>query len=393
MTQSASILQTTNRLVVKIGSALLVADDGTLRSAWLAALAADIARLRARGLDIVIISSGAIAVGRRALGLAAGPRNRALRLEEAQAAAATGQIRLAHAWQETLAQHDIPVAQILLTLDDTENRRRFLNARSTMNTLLGMGVVPVVNENDSVATDEIRYGDNDQLAARVAQMIGADTCILLTDIDGLYSADPNINDNAEHIGEVTLMTPDILAMAGGPRSADGSGGMETKLTAASITMGAGCRMGIADGSELSPLTLLEDGARCTWFLPQSEPRTARKQWIAASAKDAGTLTVDAGAATALGKGKSLLPAGILKVEGQFSRGDMVAVIGQDQTALARGLAAYGDQDARQIIGHKSDEIEALLGYRGREEMIHRDDLVLRDVAPGESFEENEPNNE
>lgn len=383
MTQSASILQTTKRLVIKIGSALLVAEDGALRDAWLKALVADIAELRTRGIEIVIISSGAIAVGRRVLGLAAGPRNRALRLEESQAAAATGQIRLAHAWQETLAQHDIPVAQILLTLDDTENRRRFLNARATMHTLLGMGVVPVVNENDSVATDEIRYGDNDQLAARVAQMIGADTCILLTDIDGLYSADPNVDDQAQHFGEISEITPKIEAMAGGPNSADGSGGMETKLVAARITMNAGCRMAIASGLDLSPLSALEAGARCTWFLPQSEPRTARKQWIAAGASPSGSLTIDAGAEAALGHGKSLLPAGITNIDGQFSRGDTVAVLGPDGAELARGLAAYNDKDAQRIIGHKSGEIEALLGYRGREEMIHRDDLVLRETAQKE----------
>lgn len=370
-------LATSHRLVIKIGSSLLVDQDGALHDKWLAALGTDIAGLKARGMEIVVISSGAIAVGRRLLKLASGPRNRALRLEESQAAAATGQIRLAHAWQEALADHDIRVAQILLTLDDTEDRRRFLNARSTLDTLISMGVVPVVNENDTVATDEIRFGDNDRLAARVAQMISADTCVLLTDIDGFYTADPNIDAGAEHVGEITEITKEIEAMAGDPLSADGSGGMVTKLAAARIAMGAGCRLAIADGRGFGPLSALEDGARSSWFLPRSEPRTARKQWIAASLSPAGSLTVDAGAAKALRSGKSLLPAGVVTVDGSFNRGDMVTVLDPNGAELARGLTAYGDADASLILGHKSDEIEALLGYRGREEMIHRDDLVLR----------------
>ncbi|MCZ6763579.1 MAG: glutamate 5-kinase [Alphaproteobacteria bacterium] len=377
MANSRSILDATKRLVVKIGSSLLVDDQGALRQEWMAAFAADIATLKARGTQIVIISSGAISVGRRVLDLAAGPRNRALRLEESQAAAATGQIRLAHAWQEALARLDIHVAQILLTLDDTEDRRRFLNARSTIDTLLTMGVVPVVNENDTVATDEIRFGDNDRLAARVAQMIGADTCVLLTDIDGLYTADPNVDDTAQHVGEITAITPDIEAMAGARLSADGSGGMITKLEAARIAMGAGCRLGIAGGHEHHPLGQLMDGARCSWFLPSSEPQTARKQWIAAGLSPSGSLAVDAGAAKALRGGKSLLPAGVVEVTGRFTRGDMVTVLDLEGTEIARGLSAYSAEDARRILGHKSGEIEALLGYRGREEMIHRDNLVLR----------------
>jgi glutamate 5-kinase len=378
MNRSGDILRQSKRLVIKIGSSLLCEEDGALNRDWMSAFGDDVATLKARGPDIIVISSGAISVGRRLLGLAKGPRNRTLRLEESQAAAATGQIRLAHAWQETLAAHDIPVAQILVTLDDTEDRRRFLNARNTMSTLLTMGVVPVVNENDTVATDEIRFGDNDRLAARVAQMIDADTCILLSDIDGLYSADPNVDAKASHIEEISTITPEIAAMAGQPLSADGSGGMITKIEAARIAMGAGCRLAIADGRGLNPLSQLESGARCTWFMPQTSPQTARKSWIAAGLNPSGTVTIDAGAARALGSGKSLLPAGVTAVEGDFSRGDTVCVVGPDGTELARGLVAYGDQDALRIIGHKSDEIEELLGYRGREELIHRDDLVLQD---------------
>ena len=364
------------RLVVKIGSQLLADGAGQVRAAWLSALAEDLAALKARGLELVIVSSGAIALGRHRLGLARGPRNRALRLEESQAAAAIGQIRLAHAWQEALARHQIAVAQVLLTLDDTENRRRFLNARSTLRALLRFGVVPIINENDTVATDEIRFGDNDRLAARVAQMVEADACVLLSDIDGLYTADPAVDPAARHLPEISELTPEIEAMAGAPRSADGSGGMVTKIAAARIALAAGCRLAIASGTPLHPLQALAEGARATWFLPAAEPRTARKQWIAGHLKPSGTLAVDAGAAQALLAGKSLLPAGVRAVEGRFERGDPVEVKDADGRLLALGLAAYSDADARRIIGHRSGEIEALLGYRGREEMIHRDDLVL-----------------
>jgi glutamate 5-kinase len=371
-------MATARRLIVKIGSALLVDDDtGQIRTDWLQGLGADIARLKARGADVVIVSSGAIAVGRTHLGLKPGD----LALEHKQAAAATGQIRLAHAWQETLAAHDITVAQILLTPSDTEERRRHLNARATIDTLLEMGAVPVINENDSVATEEIRYGDNDRLAARVAQMISADTLVLLSDVDGLYTADPRQDDTAELLTEVAEITPEIEAMAGRAPAGYSSGGMITKLDAAKIAMAAGCAMAITDGKPANALTLLEDGSRSTWFLPASEPLTARKRWIAGAVAAAGTITIDDGAVTALQAGKSLLPAGITKVEGIFDRGDAIIVKTMDGRIAGRGLSAYSSADATLIMGRKSRDIEDILGYRGRDEMIHRDDLVTELSAP------------
>lgn len=366
-------LAAARRLVVKIGSVLLVDEaTGAIRRPWLDALADDVAAARARGQEVVLVSSGAIAVGRRHLGLV----GRDLRLEEKQAAAATGQIRLAHAYQETLARHGITVAQVLLTLDDTEERRRHLNARSTLATLLRLGTVPVINENDTVATAEIRFGDNDRLAARVAAMISADALVLLSDIDGFYSADPRRDPAARLIPEIAEITAEIEAMAGEAPPGYSSGGMVTKLAAARIAMAAGCRMAIADGRRLHPLAAIEAGGPCTWFLPSAGPRTARKQWIAGALKPVGALAVDDGALKALVAGKSLLPAGVTRVDGEFGRGDAVRVLGPDGREAARGLSAYSAADARRIKGHKSREIEALLGYRGRDEMIHRDDLVL-----------------
>jgi len=371
--RTVASLASAKRLIVKIGSALLVDEEsGGIRRKWLDALADDVAALRERGVEVILVSSGAIAVGRRHLGLESGT----LRLEEKQAAAATGQIRLAHAYQETLARHHITVAQILLTLGDTEERRRHLNARSTLNTLLKMGAVPVINENDTVATAEIRFGDNDRLAARVAAMISADTLVLLSDIDGLYTADPRKDKSATHIAEITEMTSDIEAMAGEAPTGYSSGGMVTKLAAARIAMSAGCRMAIADGRRMNPLQAILDGDTCSWFVPASEPKTARKRWIAGALKPSGTLTVDAGALAALKSGRSLLPAGIIKVEGRFERGDAVVVADAEGNEVARGLVAYSARDAKHIMGHKSREIADLLGYRGRDEMIHRDDLVL-----------------
>ncbi len=370
---SSEILKQCRRVVIKIGSALLVDDErGTIHRQWLQALAEDVVQCRARGQEVILVSSGAIAAGRRQLGFA----DKALRLEELQASAATGMLRLAHAYEEALARHNVTLAQVLLTLDDTENRRRYLNARNTLSTLLKMGAVPLINENDTVATDEIRVGDNDRLAARVAAMISADALILLSDIDGLYSSDPASDPGARWIPVVEEITPEINAMAGHAISSVGTGGMVTKLAAARIAMSAGCRMVITQGREEHPIRALEDGARCTWFLPHSTPRAARKEWIAGSLKPLGAVVIDAGAEGALGKGKSLLPAGVTAVEGNFGRGDPIVVRCADGRQIAQGLTAYSSRDIDLIKGHKTSEIEGLLGYRGRDEVLHRDDMVL-----------------
>ena len=366
-------LATARRLVVKIGSALLVDDaSGAIRQDWLETLAADIAACRQAGQQVVLVSSGAVAVGREHLGL----HGRALKLEEKQAAAATGQIRLAHAYQTCLARHGITVAQVLLTLDDTEERRRHLNGRATIDQLLALGAVPVINENDTVTTVEIRFGDNDRLAARVAQMISADTLVLLSDIDGLYTGDPRYDAAVRHIPVVRELTPEIEAMAAPAPPGHSSGGMVTKLAAARIAMGAGCRMVIAMGRTPHPLQTLAAGAPCTWFLPAAEPLTARKRWIAGSVQPVGKLTIDDGAVAALRRGKSLLPAGVVGVAGRFERGDPVSVADRSGHEVAVGLSAYSAEDAGRIAGHRSGEIAAILGFRGRAEMIHRDDLVL-----------------
>jgi glutamate 5-kinase len=370
---SAHRLIEAKRVVVKVGSALLVdADKGRLNRTWLESFAADIAHLRRRRQEVILVSSGAIALGRRHLGLSPGK----LKLEESQAAAAVGQIRLAHAYKEILEAHEITVAQILLTLGDTEQRRRYLNARGTLNTLLSLGAVPVINENDTVATAEIRYGDNDRLAARVAQMTGADCLILLSDIDGLYTANPQENPQAELISRVLDITPAIEAMAGGATSGLGTGGMQTKIAAAKIAVGAGCHLCIAKGATQHPLKRIEEGARCTWFVPSSTPSAARKQWIAGTLKPAGAISVDEGAVRALLQGKSLLPAGVTRAVGRFDRGDTVSIVGPDSLEVARGICAYSDGDTARIMGRKSAEIENLLGFRGRDELVHRDDLVL-----------------
>jgi glutamate 5-kinase len=360
------------RLVIKVGSSLLVEEaSGQIHRRWLDSLADDVARCRARGQDVILVSSGAVAVGRRHLNLAP-----PLRLEEKQAAAATGQIRLAHAYQEALARRGVTVAQVLLTLEDSEDRQRYLNARSTVETLLKLGAVPVINENDTVATAEIRFGDNDRLAARVAQMTGADALVLFSDIDGLYTGDPRRDPDAAFIPEVTALTPEIEAMAGDPGSGYGSGGMVTKLAAARICLSAGCRMAIARGHVDHPLTAIEAGARCTWFVPSAGPRTARKQWIGGALRPSGAIIVDQGVVRALAAGRSLLPAGATGIEGRFDQGDCVLVRGPDGTVLARGLARYSAEEARRILGRKSTEIDAALGYRGCDELIHRDDLVM-----------------
>jgi glutamate 5-kinase len=360
------------RLVVKIGSALLVDPAGRLRRDWLDSLAADLAGRRRAGDEVIVVTSGAIALGRAALALKA----RVLKLEDKQAAAAVGQINLAHAYQASLARHALPTAQLLLTLGDTENRRRYLNARSTIEALLRLGVVPVVNENDTVATNEIRFGDNDRLSARVAVMASADELILLSDVDGLYTADPRREPGAVRLALVAEITPEIEAMAGGAGSLAGTGGMASKLAAAKIATRAGCSVVVAPGAGPRPLARLAGGGPCTRFPARASPLGARKEWIAGALAAMGVLRIDGGAARALRRGSSLLPAGVVAIEGAFERGDAVIVRDPDGRDIAKGLIAYDADDARRIRGHKSEEIEALLGYRGRDELIHRDDLVL-----------------
>src|SRR5450631_4313578 len=366
-------LSSFRRIVVKVGSSLLVdAAAGSLKREWLASLAADIAALHKEKRDILVVSSGAIALGRAVLKLPAG----ALKLEDSQAAAAVGQIALARAWSEHLSAHALTAGQVLVTLGDTEERRRYLNARSTIAKLLEWRAVPVINENDTVATNEIRYGDNDRLAARVATMASADLLILLSDIDGLYDAPPGSNPNAKLIPIVESVTSEIEAMAGAAESELSRGGMRTKIEAAKIATTSGTHMLIASGKIEHPLQAIADGGRCTWFLTPSNPVTARKKWIAGSLEPKGTLTIDAGAVAALRRGKSLLPAGVIRVDGQFSRGDAVVIRGPDTAEIGRGLVAYDADDAAKIKGRSSADIPGILGFSGRVEMVHRDDMVL-----------------
>ena len=367
-------LASAHRLVVKIGSALVVdQDDAAPRAAWLAGIAADIADLRRRGAEVIVVSSGAIALARRALRLT----QKRLRLEEKQAAAAVGQIRLAQAWSEALSAQGLTAAQLLLTLDDTEDRRRYLNARATLNTLLALGCVPVINENDTVATTEIRFGDNDRLAARVAEMVQADVLVLLSDIDGLYTADPRREPGRRGIFRWWRRSPRRSrrwAAIRPPATRPAACAPSWRRRASPPRRAAPWRSPAATREH--PLAALAEGARCTWFLAAPEGRSARKSWIAGALAPLGTLTVDAGAARALKAGRSLLPAGVRALEGSFQRGDPVVIAGLNGTALARGLSAYASADAERIIGHRSDEIEAILGWRGRDEIVHRDDLVV-----------------
>ena len=365
-------LSDARRLVVKIGSALLVdRSSGSLRRDWLASLAQDVAWIKGQGTDVILVSSGSIALGRGVLGL----KGRDLPLEQSQAAAAVGQIRLARAYEEVLAPHGITTGQVLVTLEDSTDRRRYLNSRATMETLLSLGVVPIVNENDTVATDEIRYGDNDRLAAQVAVTVGADQLILLSDVDGFYSGNPSIDPAATRYDVVDAITPEIEAMAGDAGSGLSKGGMKTKLMAGKIATAGGCAMAITEGSAINPLRTLDNGAPATWFPAQVDPNAARKRWIAAM-KPRGEVTVDAGAARALANGKSLLPAGVTAVSGRFGRGDPVAIMTPDGHKLGQGLSRYTADEATTIRGRKSGEIEAILGYPGRAALIHRDDMAL-----------------
>ena len=380
MTPQRKPLEKYRRIVIKIGSALLVDRKTGLKKQWLNAMCADIAALRSKGVEVLVVSSGAIALGRSVLDLAPG----ALKLEESQAAAAVGQIALARAWSESLSSDEIVAGQILLTLGDTEERRRYLNARATISQLLKMRAVPIINENDTVATTEIRYGDNDRLAARVATMTGADLLVLLSDIDGLYTAPPHLDPNAQFLETIAEITPDIEAMAGGAASELSRGGMRTKIDAGKIATGAGCAMIIASGKVDHPLSAIGEGARSSWFAPSGSPVTARKTWIAGQLLPAGSLAIDAGAETALRSGKSLLPAGVRQVTGSFSRGDTIAIIGAEGREIARGLAGYDADEAGQIAGKKSAEIAVILGYAGRAAMVHRDDMVMTVSAKRET---------
>ena len=361
------------RVVVKVGSSLLVDHErGTLNAAWLSALVEDLAAFTKRGASVLVVSSGAIALGRTVIKLPRGP----LKLEESQAAAAVGQIELARVWAETLAKVGLTAGQILLTLGDTEERRRYLNARETIGKLIELGAVPVINENDTVATTEIRYGDNDRLAARVATMVSADLLILLSDIDGLYSAPPGENSSAKLIPIVQRISAEIESMAGDAGSELSRGGMRTKIEAAKIATAAGTHMVIASGRKLHPVRAVAERGACTWFLTPANPVTSRKKWIGGALESKGVVHIDAGAVAALRRGKSLLPAGVVKLEGSFARGDAVLVRGPDGAEVGRGLVAYDRDDAAKIIGQNSERIEGILGYSGRSEMIHRDDLVM-----------------
>ena len=361
------------RIVVKIGSSLLVdSATGTLRGEWLNALCDDITALRAQGKEVIVVSSGAIALGRNVLKLPKGP----LKLEDSQAAAAVGQIDLAHAYEDAFRARGLVAAQVLVTLGDTEERRRYLNARSTITTLLKLGAVPVVNENDTVATNEIRYGDNDRLAARVASMMSADCLVLLSDVDGFYTAPPGSSADSRRLDEVPEITAEIEAMAGDVGSELSRGGMVTKIEAAKIAVQGGTDMVIASGKVMNPLQALAAAGVCTWFLARSDPTTARKRWIGGTLEPRGAVYVDSGAAAALGSGKSLLPAGVTRIEGQFERGDAVIIRNGEGVEIGRGLSAYGHEEAEAIIGRKSSEIAAILGYLGRPELIHRDDMTL-----------------
>jgi glutamate 5-kinase len=373
MPRKTPVLAHFRRIVVKVGSSLLVdSAAGGVKESWLASLAADVARLHGEKRDMLIVSSGAIALGRAVLKLPRGP----LKLEDSQAAAAVGQIALARTWAEALARHNIAAGQILVTLGDTEERRRYLNARSTIDKLLEWRSVPVINENDTVATNEIRYGDNDRLAARVATMTSADLLVLLSDIDGLYDAPPNAGSGARLIPLVERITPEIENMAGASGSELSRGGMVTKIEAGKIATTAGTHMVIASGRVDHPLQRIADGGPCTWFLTPANPVTARKKWIAGSLEPKGTLTIDAGAVAALRRGTSLLPVGVTRVEGAFSRGDAVIVRGPDGAEIGRGLVAYDAEDAEKIRGKGSSDVKLVLGLEGRAEMVHRDDLVL-----------------
>lgn len=370
------MLTTTSCVVLKIGSALLTDREGLLNSTWLEALIADVAQLLDEGRHVVIVSSGSVALGRETLGI----ESRQLKLVEKQAAAACGQMKLVEAYNNALASHGYHAAQILLTLEDTENRRRYMNAQNTLHALRKAGVVPIINENDSIATEEIRVGDNDRLAARVTQMVRADWLVLLSDVDGLYTENPQKKKTARHIPKVDVIDESIEAMAGGVSSAVGTGGMVTKIAAAKIAVASGCHTLIARGNLLHPIHALRNGARHTLFVAKETPMSARKKWIAHSLRPCGVITVDEGAEAALRRNKSLLSAGVVRIEGQFKRGDAVIIQNRQQQEIGRGLIAYDAMESRKIRGKRSDEIEMVLGYLGKSTLIHRGDLALSETG-------------
>lgn len=373
--------QNAKRIVIKIGSALLVDEEtGQLRQEWIYSLIEDIALLKHEGKEVILVASGAKALGRNELGLEPGT----LTLDQAQAAAAIGQISLAHTFKALFQNHQIKAAQVLLTISDTEDRRRYLNARDTINTLVELGAIPVVNENDTVATNEIRYGDNDRLSARVASMVEADILLILSDIDGLYTAPPHLDKQAKHIAEVPHITPEIEAMAGGTGSSFSSGGMVTKIMAAKIAVAAACHMVIASGKGANPITALLNNAKSTWFLSSADPLTARKSWIAGSLDVKGELIIDQGAEKALFAGNSLLPAGVTSSTGEFDRGDVIVIRNQAGELLAHGLSSYDQSDTVRIIGKQSSEIKSILGHSGRTELVHRDNMALTTLSHEQS---------
>ena len=378
-------IRNNERIVVKIGSSLLTeVGSGQLRWDWLRDLVVDVVELRKNGCDVLLVSSGAIALGQGHLGI----KRSILKLEEKQASAAVGQILLANAYTEVFRAHHLTVAQLLLTLGDTEERRQYLNARNTMETLLHLSAIPLINENDTVATQEIRFGDNDRLAARVAEMANADLLILLSDIDGLYTNDPRLGASPEHIPLVEEISAEIESMAGPSRSDIGSGGMRTKIEAAKIATAAGCSVIIASGGSGRILSELDDPSiRCTWFAAQQSPVAARKRWIGSNLRLDGSLVLDTGAHQALLGGKSLLPAGVIRAIGHFDRGDAVTLISESGEKVGAGICAYSSADIDRIKGHKTSEIVSILGYVGREEVVHRKDLVLQKELIGTNYVE------
>ena len=367
------LIKNSKRVVIKVGSALLIDEDkGKLKNKWLASLALDINDLIKLGKEVILVSSGSIALGKKQLNL-----NKNLSLDEKQAAAATGQITLAHGWKETLGGYGLNVAQILLAPDDTETRRKHLNARATLIKLIELNVIPVINENDTVATEEIRFGDNDRLAARVAQMCSADLLILLSDINGLYSSDPNKNKDASFIEEINRITHEIELMAGPPQIGISSGGMITKIEAAKIATNAGCHMIICDGQQENPLIQLQEiNSKFSWFKATDKPMRARKQWISGALQVKGQIIIDKGASQAVIKGNSILSAGIIATEGTYEKGDLIKVIDENKNFIGKGLIHFNNLEVNLIKGSKSDDIELILGYRGKDEVVHRDDFVL-----------------